>query len=388
MDGSFSGSCRPRFYRSPKQYHEHMNVIPHHSLVFWICLSALLSVIQIRLCPASEAASSAKPPTVIDADRVVEKDLLVAKGEKLVISPGVTLRFAPGAGIICRGVIEAIGTPGKRIRFSAESREKGWANIALVGPDSAGTVFSWCLFEFGCGRAIRTDSKGGFDGFPGQRVEEDVQGGALFLAGTGAVSITHCCFQGNTAFWAGAMMCRDGSSPSISFCLFRNNSAGEDAGALQCANGSAPTVSASLFTGNSAKYGGALHCLNGSKPVITHCAIMGNKADDLGGAVACWNGSPLLAKNIITGNTAGGKGGGIGAVMNSRPSLTGNVLEENVDTSGMGKGLYARSKQPEKGPVDLSVCADEAPTKKEEMLRMLDGQGVMDLSAQWMQYSP
>src|SRR5437868_14842282 len=91
----------------------------------------------------------------IDKDTEVAEDIVVAKGDKLVIQPGVTLKFAPDAGIVCRGVIEAKGTQVRPIKFVPRDSGKGWRNIALLAPGSDGSAFSFCRFTGGHGRPVR-----------------------------------------------------------------------------------------------------------------------------------------------------------------------------------------------------------------------------------------
>ena len=78
-------------------------------------MKSLTGISLIVLAGAVLAAGSAFPGedaakvTTVKSDRKVEKDLEVEAGEKLVISPGVTLKFSPGVGVVCRGVLEARG---------------------------------------------------------------------------------------------------------------------------------------------------------------------------------------------------------------------------------------------------------------------------------------
>jgi len=58
---------------------------------------------------------------------------LVNPGSFLTISPGTTVRFTPGSGLIIRGRLKADGTPEKPIRFTSlsEQRQEAWDEIIL-----------------------------------------------------------------------------------------------------------------------------------------------------------------------------------------------------------------------------------------------------------------
>ena len=53
-----------------------------------------------------------------DSPYYIENDVLVEEDGELVIQPGVTLKFAPGAGITVRGVLTADGLPDNKIVFT------------------------------------------------------------------------------------------------------------------------------------------------------------------------------------------------------------------------------------------------------------------------------
>jgi nitrous oxidase accessory protein NosD len=75
-------------------------------------------------------------------------------GSKLQIMPGTTVKFAKDRGLWARGDIEALGEPGRRIRFTALEKTAGvyWHQIMT---DLGSGVFSYCDFEYG-GMAIHS----------------------------------------------------------------------------------------------------------------------------------------------------------------------------------------------------------------------------------------
>ena len=58
-----------------------------------------------------------------DSPYYIENDVLVEEDGELVIQPGVTLKFAPGAGITVRGVLTADGLPDNKIVFTSSGTE-------------------------------------------------------------------------------------------------------------------------------------------------------------------------------------------------------------------------------------------------------------------------
>jgi predicted outer membrane repeat protein len=100
----------------------------------------------------------------------------------------------------------------------------------------------------------------------------------------------------------GAILC-EGSSPTITNCVFSGNQSGFQGGALACLNGSAPVISHCKFSANSVTYGqgGAIYCYIAS-PVISFCKITGNNNATSGGGIYCQIGSPVITHTSIIGN--------------------------------------------------------------------------------------
>ncbi len=82
----------------------------------------------------------------------VEIASVVEIDDDLVIRPGTTVKFAPGAAIILRGRLHAAGTVEEPIRFvPAEPGQAPWGTFALKGPGADGSILRCCLFEGGSG---------------------------------------------------------------------------------------------------------------------------------------------------------------------------------------------------------------------------------------------
>ena len=76
--------------------------------------------------------------TLSDSPYLIENDVLVDQEGELVIEPGVTLKFSPGAGITVRGVLTAEGLPENKILFTSaeETQRQENRTIRLIdGPN-------------------------------------------------------------------------------------------------------------------------------------------------------------------------------------------------------------------------------------------------------------
>jgi len=83
-------------------------------------------------------------------------------------------------------------------------------------------------------------------------------------------------------------------------------------GAILCANGSSPTIRNCMIVGNSMGDGGGIACTENSSPMITGCVISGNRAgNDGGGIYTDTDSSPDVMSCTVSGNWADNHGGGI-----------------------------------------------------------------------------
>jgi subtilisin family serine protease len=109
--------------------------------------------------------------------------------------------------------------------------------------------------------------------------------GAILCENGSSPTITDCIFRENTAEWDGGAIFNQYSSPVIKNCVFNANTAlGNDGGAINNEY-SSPVITNCTFTANSAyDWGGAVRNIYYSSPIITDCLFAGNRADD-GGAM-------------------------------------------------------------------------------------------------------
>ena len=83
-----------------------------------IFLSCLVNNIRTDTLFKETRVSNKRILSLSDSPYYIENDVLVEEDGELVIQPGVTLKFAPGAGITVRGVLTADGLPDNKIVFT------------------------------------------------------------------------------------------------------------------------------------------------------------------------------------------------------------------------------------------------------------------------------
>ena len=99
------------------------------------------------------------------------------------------------------------------------------------------------------------------------------------------------------------------SSPTVTKCIFSNNSAGGVGGGMCNQGDSNPNVINCVFRGNLVtgwnEKGGGMY--NGhSSPTVTNCTFKGNSAEQLGGGIYNWESSPGVTNCILWDNSDAG----------------------------------------------------------------------------------
>ncbi|MES2774449.1 MAG: choice-of-anchor Q domain-containing protein [Bacteroidota bacterium] len=153
-------------------------------------------------------------------------------------------------------------------------------------------------------------------------------------------SISNCVFTNNSAIGSantggGGMFNYNSASPTISKCSFIGNTATSGGGGLFNNFGCSPAISNCIFTTNtSSGNGGGIHNYSSSNPIITSCRFTGNSAAGGGGLYNAF-GIPSLTNCIFTGNNGGSNGGAI-FQNNASLSLVNSSFSGNQATSGAG----------------------------------------------------
>lgn len=92
---------------------------------------------------------------------IIRDDILIESSGKLEIEAGVEVKFGPEVGITVRGILKAMGTPNKKIRFTAERflvEQQPNRTIRLVdGPTVEEGIIQ--VLDLGSWRSVCTNSR-------------------------------------------------------------------------------------------------------------------------------------------------------------------------------------------------------------------------------------
>jgi len=112
----------------------------------------------------------------------------------------------------------------------------------------------------------------------------------------------------NSSTWpddGGGGMSNYQSSPTITNCTFRGNSAYADGGGMRNWSNSKPMVTNCTFSGNSADFtGGGIYNVNSSSPTVKNCTFSGNSAITYGGGMCNTDSNPTLTNCILWGDSS------------------------------------------------------------------------------------
>jgi len=183
-------------------------------------------------------------------------------------------------------------------------------------------------------------------------------GGAIYSSKNSSPLITNCVIRNNSAIFGGGIACTNGKSyPVITNCQIIANSALWGGGGIYL-NGSSPTIQNCIISKNVAPEGegGAIYSECSGNPLIVNCTISGNVASNSAGAIYCYKSSNLAISNcILWGDTAPdaseimvGALGDPAAIQISYCDIQGG--EQNVELA------YGSSIDWGQGNIDLDPC--------------------------------
>jgi parallel beta-helix repeat protein len=142
-------------------------------------------------------------------------------------------------------------------------------------------------------------------------------------------TVSNCIFRDNSAGWGGGMYNAQ-SSPMVSSCTFSNNSASNGGGGMYNYDNSSPTITNCIFSNNSATWGGGIQNRIDSSPTVTNCVFYNNTATGWGGGMNNDESSPTITNCTFSNNSAtiGGNGMSNGE---SSPTVTNCIFWDSGD---------------------------------------------------------
>ena len=162
-------------------------------------------------------------------------------------------------------------------------------------------------------------------------------GGGLYCR-LSSPTLTNCMFTNNTATQrGGGMNCDVYASPALENCTFTGNTATYSGGGMY-GYYSSSTLTNCTFTDNTAKWGGGIHFNALASPTLENCTFTNNTATTYGGGIYSQGGFPALENCTFTNNSAQ-TGGGILWHDYSSSTLENCTFTNNTATNG-GGGIY------------------------------------------------
>ena len=264
------------------------------------------------------------------------EEVTIPDEETLIIEPGVDVIFMGHYRFNVQGRLLAEGTENDMITFTIndntgfnniEISDGGWHGIRFNNTpatnDSSRIVY--CNIKYGKGVGEDYD---------------DSRGGGIFLKDYSKVLISHCLIDSNKAFWNGAGIYCNNSSPIICHNTIRGNESISGSG-IYTREDSSPLIYENIIKYNTTRPvgSGAGICTSGGNAIITRNVITHNSTSGGGftggaGGITCWGGAnSYIFNNIIEKNT-GGFGGGIDVTGNSNyngnPIIANNTIRNNI----------------------------------------------------------
>jgi len=260
----------------------------------------------------------------------VSGDIVVEAGASLQIDPGTEIEFADGVGILCNGLLKAIGTKKAPIVFRPSL--KSWGNITLRSENARGSHLEYCLIEGGGGLGVDTNNR------PiiykeGHRPHTTI-GGAIFLSSLDPefepddkpekTVINNVIFRRNSAL-NGQVIYAEKSSVSLGNCLIENNGKGNLSSGLVCLVEGEHTIREITVRENQ---GGTPVVLSSCGSVLVESSnIKDNLSENASGAIEVYQSKLIVKDTNVNGNT-GGKAGAM-HIESSDVTLDGCTFVDN-----------------------------------------------------------
>ncbi len=174
---------------------------------------------------------------------------------------------------------------------------------------------------------------------------EPHRGFAFHSSESSAATVEGFTIQNGYAHLGGAILCSNGSSPTIAGNVIIDNQDPNGGGGGICCNSSDPILVGNVLLRNTADDGGAISLIN-SSATISYNVMARNNTPNEGGALSMFGSSPTMESNTIVCNTAGYGGGGM-FLYNSSPTLVDCIVSFNHGVGGILCSASGTNNNPE-----------------------------------------
>ncbi|MCP4680630.1 MAG: right-handed parallel beta-helix repeat-containing protein [Deltaproteobacteria bacterium] len=131
---------------------------------------------------------------------------------------------------------------------------------------------------------------------------EQSYGGGILNKGT-SPAVTNCLIRNNSAQYGGGMANLDGASPVLTNTSFENNNSEYYGGAMYNSK-SLPQMNNCIFISNTSHAGGGMANQEKSNPRIINCTFYKNTAEYAGGGIYNHDSFPIVSNTILFGSDA------------------------------------------------------------------------------------
>jgi len=223
--------------------------------------------------------------------------------------------------------------------------ERDWvANVTILTGDLNANDGSGIFTDnsFHVLDATGTTSSAVLDGFTvrggnanGISTNQDRGGGILCVSGA-SPTVRNCIFRENRCSFGGGAGYVNSASPTFLDCRFENNLGGSFGGAFDTATSANTIWRRCVFSGNSAVRAGAVEIFGGSNPTLTNCVFWNNTSTGAGGGGALYvsSSNPVIRQCIVAGNHSNVNAAG-GILASPAIALANNIFYFNNGPGGV-----------------------------------------------------
>jgi len=297
--------------------------------IFLLCFE--ISATEIDSGPVSGHWYASGNPYNINGEIIIPMD------STLNIHPGVQVIFQGGYKFIINGVLEAIGTEGDSILFTAADSSAGWHSLRFLSAQDTSHV-SYCIIQYG-----RAPGNSG----------QDAQGGGIYCTYSNIV-VSHCSIRRNYAGLCAAGILLDHSAAIVESCDITGNlTDGGAGGILVRYDPPGAVIRNCLIADNVATAvgggGGGIFALYANEVNISDCQILNNEGYHEGGGILVLGSTAAISGCEISGNSTYNTnywgGGGIAVCDISTAEIRDCVVTDNIAPNWIGGGISVGSSQ-------------------------------------------